>query len=219
MSTKIYDAYEFKGDLDELMSFLGKLRKRFVNEGATFLRQHVTDPAAVTKWEYAEELKKALSSPMYFHDNGIPNVSCSAVVYPYKGRLFVQFFGMQRETRVNSKRLVDYHYQNQTDPWYEHDAWEAKKKGKPKNKAWMKAQAKNYRERRRVWDTIMLNDSRPVHCGLVYEFISPSDHVEMSYKVFELIHNHKAGEPGACELCAKAKADAEAKEVPNEAKP
>jgi hypothetical protein len=207
MSTKIYDAYEFKGNLTELMSLLNKMRKRVFSLGVAECAREISDPSKFGLIDYSDGLKKAFASCLYEAIDPklgvLNNVTSSAVVYTYKGRLFVQFFGLPRGFKISNK-LVDYHYQNQCDPWYEDDR-------RAKDKVWRKAQAANYRSRRRVWDAITRMDTRPVHCGLVYEFIAVSDAFEVAHAVFVNLHGHKLYEKSACAICDKRReADREA---------
>lgn len=208
MSTKIYNAYEFKGDLDELMSMLGRVKKRVWTDALVGLVADLDDGVKFGWLTYSEALKKAMrSSEYYIVEKGlgcVKNMSCSAVVYPYKKRLFVQFFGLPRDLKLGSKKLVDYHYQNQSDRWYDFDK-------RAKDKVWYRAQAKNYREREKTWEAIFSQSWRPSSAGLVFEFASESDAIELSLKVFERIHGHKMdGSKYECTLCRA--------EVANEAK-
>lgn len=219
MSIKIYDAYEFKGTLPALTKLLISMRTAVI---AAAISDAKTNDSfnAKTLGEGIKmlDLQRALDQAMSSHEfividkkNNwvLPNLRTSAVVYPVGTRLFVQFFGLPRDVKVTDKRFVDYHYQNQTDPWYEYDAWKAEKAGKPKSKSWIKKQAANYRERKKMWKRIFPRYEAPAQVGLAYDFICTADMMEIAEGIFANVHGHRlfGKDPEkhkACTICAMA---------------
>lgn len=190
MSTKIYDAFEWTGgSIEELLAILTRFRtlvfKKSVQEAAS--RFSASEFKLV---EYIDDVREAMKSGMCFTKKGNFNPSCSATVHFYKGRIFVIFFGISRPTRLPpSKKMKDFHYQNQTD-----------REDGITDEEWT--------EREKVWDAIFKKDDRPGHAGFVFEIIDDSDSVRLAYALFEKIHGHKAGVPGNCIFCNKAKSEA-----------
>lgn len=231
MSTKIYDAYEFKGTLPQLTKLLISMRAavhaaviRDAKKNDTFNAKTLDEPIKMLDLQRA--LDRAMGSHQFFevdkeHKWLVPNMSSSAVVYPVGKRLFVQFFGLPRDVKVKDKRFVDYHYQNQTDPWYDDEQYRATKAGKPKSKAWMKKQAANYRERKKMWDRIFPGYEAPAQVGLSHEFICSADMLSIAEGIFKNVHGHTAfgdvEQKKVCTICNMAKRGI-TKDEPEEAK-
>jgi hypothetical protein len=122
----------------------------------------------------------------------IQNLSCSAVIYLYKGRIFVQFFGLPRRFKIPMRGLKDFHYQNQTD--------------EPKD-----VTRKEWAERKRIWNAMLVGkpDGRPNRNGLIFEFVEANDYMYLTFAVFEKKHGHRmwADDGGKdCEICKEKRA-------------
>jgi hypothetical protein len=167
MSTKIYNAYHFKGTINELMPFLFNLKERFKIE----LEKHILSDYKIELFKREFE-KLHLSKDDWYsfvyvleqakYKEG--KVKCEffdynsdVVVYFHAGEVYLQFFiGWQfRELKEYIKireldKLKDYHYQNQTDPYYAIDFEEGKI-----TEDKMKALEIEWEERRKNWDEIL----------------------------------------------------------------
>lgn len=224
MSIKIYDAYEFKGSLATLTKLLLEMRKAVIaaviqdaKTNNTFNAKTLGDTMKI--FDLQRELKVTLTSNEFFSVNKerewlVPNLRSSAMVYPVGKRLFVQFFGLPRGVKVTDKRFVDYHYQNQCDPWYDGEEYEAKKAGrKPKGAAWIKKQAANYRERKMMWQRIFPRWEAPSQVGLAHDFVCEADLLEIADGIFANVHGHRVFADSeeeqklrkACTICSMAK--------------
>ncbi len=82
--------------------------------------------------------------------NIMANPEASAVVYPHKGRVYVQFFGTDEHHITLDDNFIDYHYQNSTD--MPDDVTEEE---------WL--------EREETWEAI-LGGEAPAQRGFAYEF-------------------------------------------------
>lgn len=214
MSTKIYDAYEFKGSLPQLMKFLLGMRLKVIDAAVedaktnTTLNKTTCDES-VKMFELARALGSAMGSHQFFEVEKknkwlIPNLRSSAVVYPVGKRLFVQFFVARSPKEDLGPRFVDYHYQNSTDPWYTDSEYDKK------SRAWKKKAAANYRQRRKMWDRIFPKWEAPSQVGLAHDFICDADLMDIAKRVFANIHGHGfMGEDveraRACTLCAMSR--------------
>lgn len=154
MSTKIYDAYEWKGSVTEAFTFLNDMRSRVEKQAVRTLltyQYHNQMPQFRLIEKIQETIKSGHSGPL--------NITSSAVIYLYKDRTFIQFFGLDRtwDRRLSKvKKLRDFHWQNQTD--------------QPSN-----VTDSQWDERSKVWEGIM-NKNRwcPSDAGLSFNFVSDS---------------------------------------------
>lgn len=154
MSTKIYDVYEWDGTVQEAFTFLMKMRTR-VEKQVIYTMSSYKFHNQMPQFKLIEEIQKTIKEGL----NGPLNLSCSAVVYLYKDRTFIHFFGLDRtwDKRLSKvKRLKDYHYQNCTDS--------------PQNLT-----DSQWNTRRKVWKDILgKNQWCPSRAGLTFDFISDS---------------------------------------------
>lgn len=199
MSWKIYNAYEWTGSLELLLKILREIREEHWTHSRGVLMSNLDKEKFWARFtEYQNALKKALSSMEHeqFHDRFgiIENVAASAVVTPWRGRLFVQFFGLDRHVRrgMRHRKLKDFHWQNSSDCPPE-----------VKAKAWA--------EREGVWKSIFEKDGRPSRAGLVFEMLDESDGYRMAGEILDRFHGHgRYNVPkevtDACEACKKTSA-------------
>jgi hypothetical protein len=137
MSTKIYDMYKYHRNISELMVWLKKFRRAYertaTREISFMLGSGAWRPESDRGPLYGEsghlnyfvlmdmlkaEIKRGMNEPF--------NINFSAVVYPHKRTLFVQFFGLDFGLRYYSKwlrqhidnndKFEDYSYWDNTDP-------------------------------------------------------------------------------------------------------
>ena len=186
MSTKIYNAYRVKGSIHDLMDLLKKIRnihKEFIVEvykryTGTFdpkdYKGIIDEPQTLKS--LAEEdfgdflLEKIIRAETERGFNTPLNVDSNAVVYFYKKKIYIIFFGLPRQVLDTLKQcpiLEDYHYQNQCDQSnynWEKEKWEEM----PKER--QRALAKDWRERGRLWDK-MIGEGPFYENGLQFEFV------------------------------------------------
>jgi hypothetical protein len=119
------------------------------------------------------------------------DVSGSVVVYFHKKNIYVQTFlepcytnfGKPPEFLTND--MVDFHYQNQTDPSYVY--MDGYKSFSPKKK---KSLELDWNNRKKVWDDIFNDKAQSFsEAGLTYE-MTPSSFL-VTYKLFDLIRDKK----------------------------
>lgn len=213
MSTKIYDAYEWHGgSLETLMKRLKKLRTK-VHKLA--IKKQIADLGPKQKgagfgmMKFQDDLRDAMRSHEWLHIGKnkyvISNPVCSAAVYLYKGRVFVQFFGLPFKSARRVRGLRDFHYQNSSD-----------KSANVSDRAW--------KERRRIWDEILGQDGRPSYAGFTFEIIQETDSSRLAMDIYEKLHGHRPwGKNDKCAICIKWRAEQkiedEKKKQSGEAKP
>jgi len=193
MSTKIYNAYKYSGNIFELMEDIHRIHDDYRAAVAEqvkyiipiFMRlnpecakddpnnpgNNIPDRVKIVK-VIREQCKKE-----YPEHSDVFCFRGSVAVYPIENILLVHFFGLDDfaydnkltnptfEKLVESGKLTDYHYQDQADPWYEY----ARDDNRLTPKEYKKAK-KDYKERKRLWDIVFDKHWAPIKAGLVTDF-------------------------------------------------
>lgn len=205
MSTKIYDAYKYKGDASTLMRYLLDYRKKWNKYQIERLSTIVEDAFAHNpnnadlffdgKLAHSklmvriqEESKKEMK-PW----GDIFDVSASVAVFFYKKNIYIQtFFNDRNAPKFVNDDMVDYHYQNQSDPWYDY-AIDSGKIHESERSKWKR----DYKQRKKVWDGIYEGVSTPAQAGMGYSYGSDfGDFYHISIEVYKKwcrSHNPTAG--------------------------
>lgn len=193
MSTKIYNAYEWHGgNLDLLMRRLKGLRARVHK---LTIKKQIGDLGPKQTGEnfsmmkFQDDMREVMKNHIWLQTgkNGhtISNPVCSAVIYLYKGRVFVQFFGLPFRSARRVRGLRDFHYQNSCE-----------KSANISGHAWD--------ERRKIWDEILGEDGRPNYAGLTFEIIQESDASRIAMDMFSKFHKHRPwGKNDKCKICTE----------------
>lgn len=157
MSTKIYNAYRFKGTAAQLMPFLKAVREDIEDDTVSFYREHRDESVETSAYKLAMLFKEA-ADKMAFEFN----VSSSVMVFFHDGEIYLQFYYPGHWGRSNkrypdtvwSEWIEDFHYQNQSD--------------QPED-----VPESDWERRRRVWDEILGDYGIPSRAGLMYEMNNP----------------------------------------------
>lgn len=178
MSTKVYDAYKYDGDLKSLIDTLKTLRKQYQEDKIETLSKfenleiEVEDGKKVLLKNLQEEILGEMFFGMYLEKamrkgyNLPSNIQASAVVYSYEDDLYVKFFGIKSEYIDDLSGFTDYHYQNQSDiSNYDWDAenWEDMTEERQKELE------DDWDIRCKVWDDIIGNETFS-EAGLLFDF-------------------------------------------------
>lgn len=180
MSTKIYEAYKVKSlTISELMDYFKLIREEYIKECVEFVKRTKGDKEF---GDIGNRIRKSMSSSL----NDPYNFTASIMVYFHEDNIYVQFFGMDfREStslgELRQNHLEDYHYQDQSDPWYAYDYDEGKLTEEERDNAEIE-----YEERKRVWEDIYGDNWRPNECGLVFEVCAKTDYHIILYKSFDM---------------------------------
>lgn len=178
MSTKIYNAYKFNGSIEDLMSVLKDYRKKWME---IHLDYYYDRTKLLDKDQFAEFSKNFEDSIKKEHKTWLDDaIDGSCVVIPHKSLLYVIFYatasvdieGKKAVDPDKDERFQDYHYQNQSDAWYEYDDEGG---GEKLNKEERKAAEKDWEEREVVWEEIFNESWTPSEVGFVYEFAGTKD--------------------------------------------
>lgn len=149
MSTKIYDAYKFHGDIQLLMRLLVNLRAKYVEHA----KRNVA--ACLDPKEPFSEIIKKIKEAVRLGLNDPLNVSASAVVFFHRKAIYVKFFGIPNNMLPdNDRRFSDFHYQNSTD--------------RPSG-----ITAKEWAARSRAWDAMTRHGPSFGENGLLFDFVPP----------------------------------------------
>lgn len=179
MSTKIYQAFKFKGTQKELIPFLVKVRKEVKEDllkvylGTNLVCNYFVEKKEQT-YLFAEFLIKQIRNNEWNF-----NIDSSVCVFIHNDNIYLQFFlpgdyGRYSQACVDmldrwSDVLEDFHYQNSTDQPEEitEEEWE---------------------NRREVWDEILEIDGRPGKSGLVWTILDEHDALMIAGDIYLKIH-------------------------------
>lgn len=194
MSTKIYNAYKFNGTIEELIQHIRDYKTTWIDYHVDRLRSSkMTKMIKEDGYNFLDliDIMKEHSQKKYPTHRDFFDVRGSVWVGFFEGNIYVQSdlndkhypFEKDIESFIDD-RFVDYHYQNQSDPWYTYrdDLTEAE----------VLEAEKDYTERGRIWDAIMQNDHSLIQCGLTFEYMSQeSDYYEIVGRYHNLLQEKK----------------------------
>lgn len=159
MSTKIYNAFKFKGTHEELIPFLVKIRKDVIQELVETYKNYHLD-----EFDTVALMRKIESSIDKCEDSF--NIESNVCVFHHNGQIYLQFFfpsdlgrylGQgQKIIDMWADNIEDFHYQDQVDKPDEisEDDWD---------------------HRKEVWNEIFNIDCRPGYAGLIWNILGKSD--------------------------------------------
>lgn len=177
MSTKIYNAYKFNGKPNELMEHLRSFRQKWQDFQVHRLCGQLTEVESYVALHDKIEKDSTTTYPSW---NDSHDVRGSVVVFFHKRNIYVQTF-LQCEgepPKFIDERFDDFHYQNQSDPWYDYD--------ETLSVADKKKAARNWVVRQKVWDEIYSDNFHTAsQAGLAYEMCGTSDFHEIARRVLE----------------------------------
>lgn len=189
MSTTIYNAFIFNGNLDELMSILYEIKSEYYkiledklpnlnfNNWKLKKKKYSFLPSNIT-WQELKELDFAdylleniIEKEKKINDHHPLNIEASVVVYFCENKIYVQFFGLDRDFQKDIldkyTKFQDYHFQNNTDQsnydWDE-EPWESMSEERQLELE------KDWAERKRIWNNFFSDCSIPSDIGLSYDF-------------------------------------------------
>ena len=203
MSTKIYNAYKYNKPVSSLLEYLQTYRKLWrefhVQRLCSYLTDLSNDPNSPLYKQLFKDGKldgSALENIIKKQSEAFAksifdpfDVSGSAVVYFYKKNVYVQLFldCHMKAPPFKTDDMIDYHYQNQADPYF--DYMNDEKKIPLKKMALMK---RDWRQRKLVWNAIFDKTSYPEVAGLSYSMVSSFDYIMITYDVFGRLKEQKA---------------------------
>ena len=180
MSTKIYNAYKIDNmTMPEIMESLYKLKQLTHENIIKFMSDRVDHEKIIKKYNHSTFINmlkdvhsKNINSPF--------NWNSSVVLYFHKTNIYIIFFGVDVDiNEIFNNNLVDYHYQNQSDPWY---AFDLKEDTIEYNQAEIE-----WEERKRVWCDITGDRWQFSESGLCYDIFSEDDIFLLSRKLWPII--------------------------------
>jgi hypothetical protein len=188
LSTKIYNAYRFDGSLDDLMKHLQEFREKWLKMWEDALFEKMKElPSPDQRMEFWSKVEK--DTRKEFNRWGDLDIKANCVIYPHKGNLYVQFFVDLEPFRISKPlfvdedvRFVDYHYQDQTDPWYDNEGLEGEELEKAE---------RDWEERKIVWNQIFDENWTPSSTGLSYAFGNSYDLYLLKSKIFSRLRELK----------------------------
>jgi hypothetical protein len=199
MSTHVYNAYKFEGNLDALMKHLKSYRQKWIEYQKNRLLNIVIslhgsgelgDIAEDGKLSY-RKLQNTISNQSgagmktcfdYF------DVSGEVAIFSYRKELFVQTFLNDRlAPKFINRKFKDFHYQDQADPWFDFAFSEGKITKKQRNAA-----QKEWKIRENTWKNIFNNwNMTPAEAGMVYTLCSGMDFHNMAYYIWQAFKEKK----------------------------
>lgn len=178
MSTKIYDAYRVENDdIAYTYEFLNKIGTDYTNAVKNFLLG--IRPKELKSYSDFSDLFDEL------------DFEASIVVYLHKGKIYIQLFDNRYihldklptlKELIDSNQIIDYHYQNQSDPWFYYDETIDESK-------YEELEAE-HEERGVIWDEIFEIHSSPSKVGLIKEFKPNCIDLEL-YQIYTELKKHE----------------------------
>lgn len=182
MSTKIYNAYKINNmTIEEVMVKLRVIKERYHEFAVDLISKTDLD-------RYCDGEKNLMNTLKEETKNGqgyLFDFTSSIVLYFHEGNIYLQHFGfgypytLDLDDYFDLGVAVDYHYQNQSDPWYDYEADKFTEDE-------YAAHEVDYEERERVWEEILGDSGVPTDCGLVFEVFQTSD-------CFKIVHKYHQG--------------------------
>lgn len=179
MSTKIYNAYKINDmTITEIMVKLQILRKRNFEEIQNFLVGW--GEKRVKLYCEGETLYKVLKKEASMLSYSAFNFGYDVVLFFHNDNIYIQFFGNDNNIdheEIFDGKLEDFHYQNQSDPWFDY-----KEEITTED---YKAAEENWVLRKKVWDEIFSDNWVPSKCGLTFNIYSPDDAFKVSCDFYQ----------------------------------
>lgn len=206
MSTKIYEAYKYGRDSSTLMRYLIDYRFKWNQYQVSRLTTLVQDAFAHNPKNEILFLEGKLHHSLLMEAiekdskkevktwGDVFDVSADVVVYFHKKKIYLQtFFNDRKAPKFVNDDMIDYHYQNQSDPWYEYEI-DSGRMSKTERAKW----ARDYKQRKKVWNEIYPDGiSTAAQAGMSYSYGKDfSDFYNISIEVYKnwcKVHNPTAG--------------------------
>ena len=177
MSTKIYNAYKYNGTIQELWDDLQIIREE-VRDAINKLclevarESYIDNKGELNKDTLYDDIRRQMNIQYPSYNDIFAFGQASIVIYPYNNALYFQLFGLDvsrglelsiphMKKLMESGKIQDYHYQNQTDPYYEYD-------GTTYTDIEFDALEEDWERRRIVWDEIFEKSDVPKFAGLTF---------------------------------------------------
>jgi|SaaInlStandDraft_4_1057021.scaffolds.fasta_scaffold56318_1 hypothetical protein len=185
MSTKIYNAFQYQGTVEELMKDFEIIHDEYKEAATNFIKQTLDkydklNPELNLKNEDGIIHRGNLSTLIKDHTmkeyptyDDVYCFNASSMVYFLDGNVYIQFFGFDvapfgaefniphKNKLEEDKKITDFHYQDQTDPWYDYDELEGQE---------LEDAEKDWKHREDVWNRIIGKKLIFHEVGLVKEF-------------------------------------------------
>ena len=184
MSIKIYDAYQYKNDVSTLLNYLIEYR----NIWQEYQIERLSTIFHANKDKFFENEKLSYNKifdtirkdfeKKYFAEF---DISSSVVVYFHKKNIYIQLFITTYDKKCPkfvNEDMVDFHYQNQADPWYDYcDDMSKSEKAK---------HARAYTRRKKIWNEIFHDYVySPSQAGMIYDFCNEIDLHHIALKIYQ----------------------------------
>lgn len=167
MSTKIYNVYKV---IDKDFFFVYDLLQTLTSEYNYEVKQF-----------FINLIDRKKDMDFNFLENLIleGHFNASVVLYANEKDIFLQFFNSKlnleklpsMQKLVSVGNLIDYHYQDQVDPWYSDD--------ETIDESQYEAYEKEYEMRKVTWEKIFYENSIPSKVGLIKEFNPTYQDIEL----------------------------------------
>jgi len=169
MSTKIYNAYRIDNmTMPEIMKSLQKLKKETSDRIVRFMKNNVNHSAILNEFKDFNGFNKMLKDVHQTNINSPFNWNSSVVLYFHENEIYIIFFGVDLPIHdIFNNNLVDYHYQDQADPWFDFDLEENTEEYKQAEIDWER--------RKKVWEEIIEDRYSFSESGLYFDLFGKDD--------------------------------------------
>ena len=95
MSMKIYDAWKFNGSHNDLIKFIGSLRKLYLEDCKVYIDSITPDLPELDRYEYIRHIQKKINEGINSVERGYPyDIDASGVVLEFDGKIVIYFFNL-----------------------------------------------------------------------------------------------------------------------------
>jgi len=184
MSTKIYNAYKIENmTMPEIMECLYEMKEDTKNNFKHFIKHQTNHEEILKNWDFVS-FKEMLIDVNDKNINTPFNWKSSVVLYFHRDDIYIITFGVNLDLKKYFKdNLFDYHYQNQSDPWYcfdyDEDSYE-----------YIEAE-KEWEERGEIWDEIIGNRYSFSESGLSFDLFDINNSLSLVYELLIFIWEKK----------------------------
>lgn len=189
MSTKIYNAFIFNSNIDELMSILYEIKTEYYqilenklpnlnfNNWKLKKKRYPFLPSNLTWQEFKKLdfsdylLENIIEKEKKINDYHPLNIDASIVIYFCENKIYTQFYGLDRDFQesilTKYDKFQDYNYQDNTDQSnydWDNELWDNMSEERQLELE------EDWKEREIIWNKILPDHSVPSDKGLTYEF-------------------------------------------------
>jgi len=188
MSMKILNVYKFDGTIEELMDYMKQYRKKWIQYKIDDIHDKILKYDLKSSMDYVKiyESIKEETDKNYNSWGDYFDIKASCTIIFYNNEIFCATFIDSNAPKFIDDRFSDWHYQNQSDPWFAY----ALQDKKITSEEYVEAE-KEWLIREKMWKDLFSEDYCYDQIGLSYKFYSLFDPSEVALEVLKLLKKDK----------------------------